>query len=178
MQKEGQIILKKEDKGEGGKKIKIEVKVDFKRLLFYGIAALFIYFLLSYSYKLILKYEDFYYLINAYSQNQGDLPQNNNLVIIPAAGEKVYLPFLIKGKARTFNNKLVIQVRNYPTGELLYKEAIDVFPPKGKQYGDFLKKIEILNPLPTYPHSIIIELYLESTSGSKSNLVTIPVQVQ
>jgi len=177
MPKEGQIILKKEK--EEKPKTKIEVKVDFRRLLFYGIVALFIYFLLSYSYKLILKYEDFYYLINTYAQSQGDIPQNNILVIIPVVGEKVYVPFLIKGKVRPFDNNLIVQLRSYPEGQLLYKDKAEIIvSSENKQYDDFLKEVRISSPLPSQSNDIIIELYLESPSGSKSNLVTIPVQLQ
>jgi len=179
MKKEGQIILnKEEDDSKEKRKVKTEVKIEFKRLLLYGIASIFIYFLLSYSYKLILAYEDFYHLIDTYSKDRGESTQNNILVTTPNIGQKVSIPFKVEGKARTFSNMLIIQIRDHSTGAILYKEKIEVSPPEKKQFGDFSRKIEILNPLPETPRNIILELYLEASGGSKSNLTTIPLQLQ
>jgi len=173
--KEGQIILDKEEEGaEGKKKVKIRVKFEVKRILFYIVAAILIYLLLSYSYKLILAYEDFYHLTNTYSHTR----QNNVLVITPRAGDVVNESFNTRGKARTYNNSLIAQVRDHSTGEVVHKEEIEVSYQKEQQYGDFSTKIKKLNlPLKT-TGNIVLEFYLESTDGVKSSLVTIPLQLK
>jgi len=177
MRKEGQIILEQEAAKK--KKIKTEIRVEFKRLIFYIIVAIFIYILLSYSYKLILAYQDFYHLIDTYSQDREGATQNNILVETPAMGQEVAIPFEIKGKARTFGNLLVVQIRDHTTGEILFQEKRKVTPPtKEKQFGDFSVKITKLDSSLSASQNIILELYLESSEGSKSNLVTIPLQLQ
>jgi flagellar basal body-associated protein FliL len=173
----GQITFQPEQKKKEVKEFQVEIKFNIKRIIFYGLAALFVYFLLSYSYKLIAAYEDFYYLIDSYSHNRENASETNIIVITPTVGEEIIVPFKTVGKARTFDNDLVIQVRNHSTGNVIYQKKTEVTSEKTKQFGNFSTIIAALNPLPQVPGNITLEFYLESEKEEKSNLVTIPLQL-
>lgn len=176
METEGQIIFEKKREFSPKRKVKKgKIRIDIWRILFYGGVLIFLWFLFSYSYKSIVAFNDFYNLISVYSTEEA--PSLNNILVgTPRDGDKISLPFWTRGKARPFENKLFLQIRDEKGGEILFKDGIDVLMKKG-QFGSFSKKIESLNPLPSGKY-ILLEFYLESKEGIKTNLIIVPVELE
>ena len=102
--------------------------------------------------------------------------ERNIIVDLPKPGEKLGSPFIIKGKAKVFENRLTIILREDNKEAELYKESVIVDALDINQFGNF--EIKIPAPISAAGKKLILEVFNYSNEDrSAQNLVAIPVEV-
>lgn len=102
---------------------------------------------------------------------------DHNIVIdSPKPGQKLDSPFVIKGKAKVFENAVTIILRETGKEVELYKESTMVDALNSGQFRNF--EIKVPAPISAAGKKLTLEVFNYSVKdGSIENLVTIPIEV-
>lgn len=102
--------------------------------------------------------------------------EHNIIINSPKPGAKLGSPFVIKGKAKVFENALTIRLREDNKEIEMYKESIIIDVPNIDQFVNF--EIKVPTPISAAGKKLTLEVFNYSNKDrSVENLVAIPVEV-
>ncbi len=103
------------------------------------------------------------------------LVSRNIIVLSPVSGDKVGSLFILKGKARVFENTFVYVLKD-ANGSEIYKDRGIANASDVNQYGDFEVKVPV--PVSAGGKKVTLEVFdYSAKDGSIENLVSVPIEI-
>lgn len=101
----------------------------------------------------------------------------NIMVTSPVAYDRVNQSFSVIGKARVFENRLLVRVSNAITGKVYVLEPTSTNAPDAGTFGNFSYKVNLTNDTALRSgEELLIEVFQTSAKdGSEIDTVTLPV---
>lgn len=105
------------------------------------------------------------------------IASENIQVTSPKAGEYIQDTFVVKGKARVFENVVNIRLREKLSGKIYGETTAMTDAKEAGTFGEFQKGIQLTDPNLKSGSDFVIEVYQSSAKdGSEIDKVSIPVK--